>query len=137
MSRIRGISSKSRFVSALPPEERREGGPTGRAYKWLSTAGIEAILLNPKLHGLSYSTAQLNQKPSDGDVYLYDRANVPKFRIDNVDWSRKKNKETSVHENHRILKVDKVGRVHCAYTRGRREDAMMVRRAFWLVEIEV
>ena len=116
--------------------KKGEGGPTGRAHKWLSTSGIEAILLNPRHHGLEHTLRQLSRKPSDGDVYLYDRKVVPKFRIDMVNWSRKKSKETSVQENHRILKIDKVGRVHCAYTRGRHEDAMMVRRAFWLVGTE-
>ena len=65
----------------------------------------------------------------------YDRKVVPKFRIDMVNWIERNRKRPGTRKSSHS-ENDKVGRVHCAYTRGRHADAMMVRRVFWLVGTE-
>ena len=126
-------AKKARFLSTIPASERYPSGPTRRAFKWLSTPGLHALLLKPIQNGLKYMNHPPSKKPRNGDVFLYDKQLVKNYRQDGLTIERKATgKGTAFVESHRVLKIQKVQRIHCAYSRGAGSDILYIRRMYWL-----
>jgi hypothetical protein len=57
--------------------------------RWLSPEELNVILNNHENIGFP-SNFQKPFNPQDGSIYIYDRSVVPNFKLDGIDWTKKK-----------------------------------------------
>ena len=57
--------------------------------RWLSPEELNVILSDYENIGFP-SNFQKPYNPQDGSIYIYDRSLVPDFKLDGIDWTKKK-----------------------------------------------
>lgn len=83
-------------------------------HKWLSPETILFVLLNVQQLNLSINTIPPSQ-PGNGQIYIYDRGATKNFKVDGVNWAKKKNQKNRVQETYDTMRIGgyELHRVYC------------------------
>lgn len=101
------------------------------AVKWLPLEVIESILLNYGKLGFQESHAPPFQ-PKSGQLYLFDREKTKSYKMDGVNWMKKKG-QARIRETYHTFKVEGEDRVAAVYSRSA-ESEMFQRRIYRMAQ---